>query len=132
MKKININEIDFDLEYEGYIWYSNAENPELRSKISLEDFKDLPFIIEGNLYAYQEDVSVSIKNIDGEYHIMQGSLKDLPKEQITEQEFVAHKLKNVNKIKMIQFWEELESDALLEGMKTLKPSWRAFAGFKKD
>lgn len=131
MKRINIKDINFDLEYEGYLWYSNQPKPEQRNKIRLEDFTDLPFIVEGNLYSGKEGISINIKNIDGEYFVTQGVLKDLPTDQITEQEFLAHKLDGVKKIKMIQFWNEIE-DELCEGMKTLKPGWQAFKGFIKN
>lgn len=131
MKRINIDDINFDLEYVGYIWYSNQRTPKMITKISQSDFTDLPFIIEGNLYAANEKISITIKNIDGVYFITQASLDNLPKDQITEQEFLPHKLDGVKKLKMIQFWEEFE-DELCEGMKTLKPSWQAFQGFIKN
>lgn len=132
MKRINIEDINFDLEYEGYLWYSNQQKPVKVTKIKRDDFSDLPFIVEGNLYAEDKGISIAIKNIDGDYFITQGNVVDLPEDQLTHQEFVAHKLDGVEKIKMIQFWEESENDELLEGMKTLKPCWRAFIGFKKE
>lgn len=131
MKRITIDDINFELEYEGYLWYSNASEPELRTKISKEDFTDLPFIIEGAFWAEQERVSLNIKNIDGEYHLFQVTLKNLPEDQTTQKEFLAHKLGDKKKIKILQFWEEKE-DAYLEGMTTLKPSWQAFQGFSKS
>jgi|SRR5690625_384176 len=132
MKKINIEDINFDLEYEGYLWYSNAQKPKVITKIKQEDFSKLPFIIEGNLYAKDEGISIAIKNIDGEYFITQAQVKDLPQDQVTNQKFVAHKLDDVKKIKIIQYWEESGKEELLEGMKTLIPSWKAFVGFKKN
>lgn len=132
MRNINIDDIDFDLTYEGYIWYSNKTCPEIIDNIDRSLFTDLPFIIEGNLYSRENEISISIKNIDGQYLVKQWSLKDLPKDQITTQTFIAHNLGGENKIEMIQFWEESAEDSLLEGMRTLIPSWRAFVGFKKD
>lgn len=132
MRNINIDDIDFDLTYEGYIWYSNKTCPEKKTKFYRSLFTDLPFIIEGNLYSRENEISISIKNIDGQYLVKQWDLKDLPKDQITKQTFIAHNLDGENKIEMIQFWEESAEDNLLEGMKTLIPSWRAFVGFKKD
>lgn len=131
MEIISVEKINFDLEYEGYIWYSNQSLPEQRNKISKSDFTDLPFIVEGNLYSKKDEISINIKNIDGEYFITQGILKNLPDDQITRQEFLAHKLDGIKQIKMIQFWKE-DEDELCEGMKTLKPSWQAFQGFIKD
>lgn len=134
MKRINIEDIDFSLNYEGYLWYSNAKKPEQRTSISKEDFKALPFIIEGNLYAKTngKEISISITYRDGDYFIYSADLKGLKEDQITNQEFIAHDLEGIGKIKMLQYWEESESDELLAGMKTLTPSWRAFAGFIKN
>lgn len=132
MKKIEVEDVNFDLEYEGYLWYSNEPSPEQVNEISRAHFTTLPFIVEGNLYSAKDKISVRVRNIDGAYFITQGSVKDLPAEQITRQEFVAHKLDGIAKVKMIQYWEEPEKDELLEGMKTLKPSWSAFVGFIKN
>lgn len=131
MKRITIDDINFDLEYEGYLWYSNASEPELRNKLAKEDFKNLPFIIEGAFWAEKEGISLNIKNIDGEYHLYQVTLKELPEDQTTQQEYLAHKLDGKKIIKILQFWEE-KKDANLEGMTTLKPSWQAFQGFTKS
>lgn len=131
MKRITIDDINFDLEYEGYLWYSNASEPQCPTKIAKEDFTDLPFIIEGAFWAEKEGISLNIKNIDGEYHLYQVTIKDLAQDQITQQVYLAHKLNGVKAIKMMQFWEE-KVDANLEGMATLKPSWQAFQGFIKS
>jgi len=131
MKRVEIDEIDFDLEYEGYVWYSNQQYPEIRSTIRKSDFMTMPFIIEGNLFAKNERISISIKNVDGEYLIMQGDLSGLPGDQITELEYITtHKLPGISKVKLVRFWDEVE-DEFCEGMKTLKPSWKAFKGFVK-
>ena len=49
--------------------------------------------------------------------------------------YIAHRLtdkggKSITQYKMMEAWEEIE-DPLLEGMKTLKPTWAAFCGFVK-
>src|SRR5690625_3500456 len=133
MEKINIEDINFDLEYIGYLWYSNAPTPKKITKIKQENFSELPFIIEGNLYDEKEGISIAIKNIDGEYFITRAFVNNLSKDQVTHQEFVvSNKLEGIKKIKMLQYWEETEEDELLKGMKTLIPGWKAFIGFKKD
>ena len=133
MKKIEINDINFDLEYEGYYWYSNEPKPEivLNQKVSKDIFKILPFIVEGNLYCKNKDISINIKNIDGEYKIFQADVSNLHENQVTENEYLAHDLAGIDKIKMIHFWKESKEDALLENMKTLIPAWQAFVGFIK-
>lgn len=131
MKKINIDDIDFNLDYEGYIWYSNDRKPKVNPKITKEDFKILPFIIEGNLYCKDKNISISIKNYDGKYHVYQVELNNFSKDQFTEQQYLSHGLNGVSKLKMLHYWKESEPDELLAGMKTLLPSWQAFAGFIK-
>jgi CRISPR type III-associated protein (TIGR04423 family) len=131
MKKIDINDINFDLKYEGYYWYSNQQKPELvlNQTITKDIFTILPFVVEGNLYSKEKGISINIKNIDGEYKVFQADVKDLSDEQITRNEYLAHDLAGIDKIKMIHFWEESKEDALLENMKTLIPAWQAFVGF---
>lgn len=131
MKKISIDDIDFDLNYEGYYWYSNDSKPKIVNKISKEAFTNLPFIIEGNFYCLESDISISIKHIDGAYQIYRAELNGLPIDQKTEEEYLAHDLDGIKKLKMIQYWEEGNPDELLAEMTTLIPSWQAFAGFVK-
>ena len=133
MKKISLEDIDYTLQYEGYYWYSNKQRPELvnQSIITKDIFKKLPFIVEGNLYCSSNQVSINIKNIDGAYVIYQCILADLPKNQYSLQEYIAHDLEGVSKIKMLQYWKEGEADDLLAGMTTLIPAWQAFQGFIK-
>ena len=132
MKRINVEDIDFSLSYEGYLWYSDAAKPEQKTNISKEDFKTIPFIVEGNLYSKEKEISISISFRDGEYFIYSAELKGLNDDQLTRQEYVAHDLNGIKKIKMIQYWEESNPDELLAGMRTLLPAWRAFTGFIKN
>lgn len=129
MKRIKVEDINFGLTYEGYLWYSDQKKPEQRTSISKDDFKELPFIIEGNLYSEQEQISISIKHRDGEYFIYQADLKNLKDDQKTKQAYIAHDLDGVKNIKMLHYWEESPEEELLAGMKTLVPSWQAFVGF---
>lgn len=129
MKKINIEDIDFSLNYEGYLWFSNQTKPEIRNSIQKEDFKQLPFIVEGNLYAKEQKISISIQYRDGAYFIYSVCLKDLPEEQITKHQYITHDIEVAKAIEIIQFWEDEQQSEILEGMTMLVPKWRAFAGF---
>ena len=71
------------------------------------------------------DISINIKNIDGNYLITQAQIKDL---DLESKEYLAHRLDGVGKIKLVHHWEEAPDD-LLEGMTTLVPVWMAFKGF---
>jgi CRISPR type III-associated protein (TIGR04423 family) len=133
MTKIDIDKIDYSLKFDGYYWYSNKKKPEiiLRTFISKEIFTSLPFIIEGNLFCSENELSINIKHIDGEYQVYQVILKDLPIDQISEQDYITHDLDQIGKMTLLQHWEETLPDPLLAGMTTLIPTWQAFKGFTK-
>lgn len=135
IEKISVDKIDFSLEYEGYIWYSDEDKPEIipNSKINFEPgcFSDLPFIIEGNLYHYESDLSLQIKYIDGEYHIIKFNLKEA-RNAYPENAEVKYAGKKGRNYLMLEAWEEHKlGDESLEGMAFLRPSWAAFIGFIK-
>ena len=70
---MNINDIDFTLTYEGYIWMSNEKCPQVfhpGSQVDSDLFtKKNPFVVEGYLFNKQTGISLSVKYIDGEYHV---------------------------------------------------------------
>ncbi|PZX48287.1 TIGR04423 family type III CRISPR-associated protein [Algoriphagus chordae] len=133
MKKIQVSDINFSLEYEGYIWYSNVQNPiyiDSSRPIAKEDFTDMPFIVEGYLYNNSENgKSIKIKFIDGVYQIYSVELQGIADEQCSRVEFVIKNDKR--KLKAVQFWEESQ-DSACDGMPVLKPSWIAFEGFQSS
>ena len=132
-QKITIKEIP-DFDFEGYYWYSNERRPKrvLGGKIDQSIFSDLPFVIEANFFSKKENVSIQVKNIDGDYYILQFNLSSIQDHHlIDKQDYIAHDLVDIKKYKMMEAWEE-RSDELLEGMKTLVPSWTAFVGFIND
>lgn len=127
-KKISIEEVPDNIEFEGYYWYSDEIKPRILNNeiIDKSIFKDLPFVIEANFYSASHKISLQVKNIDGEYHIGMIHLDSVD----DVQEYISHDLDGVKKFRMVEAWEEKE-DELLEGMKVLVPSWNAFAGFIK-
>ena len=132
MKIIKIEQIPFDVAFEGYYWYSNASKPVVwdNKPITKDIFTALPFIVEGNLYNESTGISINIKNIDGEYLVTQANLNDVNQENLRERNYLAHRLGNT-KIKLVHYWEESEPDELLANMTTLIPVWMAFKGFVK-
>jgi CRISPR type III-associated protein (TIGR04423 family) len=132
-QKITVNEIPDNLIVEGYYWYSYAQKPKIVSGQTIDKgiFKPLPFIIEGNFYAANENLSIQVKNIDGEYHIFKYDLNESAYIDLETKEYIAHDLEGVARYKMKEAWEAVE-DELVEGMKVLKPTWSAFAGFVKS
>jgi CRISPR type III-associated protein (TIGR04423 family) len=131
-KKITIDQIPDNIDFEGYYWYSNERKPEIidGEKIDKSIFSDLPFVVEANFYSEAEKISIQVKNIDGQYHVGEIKLESIE----NAAEYIAHDLKGINKFKMVETWEEKEDDKdnLLEGMKVLVPSWTAFAGFIRN
>jgi len=138
MKPITIDEIDYTVPYEGYVWYSGQQRPEVIKGLFDKTYFDplarnVPeslFIIEGNLYARDLKRSISIRNVDGQYLIHQADLADIDPERLTPQKYKSHRLNGEQYVEIMQYWEAVD-DELLEGMTTLVPAWTAFAGFVK-
>lgn len=118
------------LDFEGYYWYSNEKKPHIQKSgnIDLNIFTELPFVIEASFYAKREQISIQVKNIDGQYHFAQIDLKNLNPQHLRHQNYIAHDLGSIGKFQVVESWQE-QADELLEGMTTLVPAWAAFAGF---
>ena len=121
-----------DFLFDGYFWFSDAEKPQviIAKKIDKSIFSSMPFAIEANFYAPKEQVSIQARNIDGDYQIIKFSLKGVTEKPLR---YIGHDLEKEGKkfdFLMLEAWEEVEDqDNLLEAMKTLQPTWAAFAGF---
>ncbi|MDF1573308.1 MAG: TIGR04423 family type III CRISPR-associated protein [Bacteroidales bacterium] len=130
-KKIEITEIP-DLVYEGYYWYSDREKPELLKdeKITAGIFTKIPFIIEANFYSKEKNISVSVKNIDGEYLITLCDLEKVDKKNYDTRVYMGHDIQP-GKFRVAEIWEETK-DPQLDNMTTLVPAYTAFTGFVND
>ena len=119
-----------NLHYEGYLWFSNASQPEIidgafdYKKLSL-----LPFVVEGMLYSKEKGTSIRIVNIDGQYQIAK---MDIPvmNENFTKEYFAKKHFGNNQRILMYEHWQE-KTDPLNDNRLVLQPAWSAFIGFKK-
>ena len=123
-EKISLVQIPQDLQFVGYYWLSDQKKPTVQKNMGNIDhkiFSDLPFVIEANFFAPKDEISISIRNIEGEYHVWKYDLKDASSEgkKYLGKEF---------DFLMVEAWEEVE-DRSLEDMKTFVPAWAAFAGF---
>lgn len=131
--------IDKNKKYEGYIWMSDSEKPDVLKDEELKtDFTNVknPFVIEAQLFNKESLTSYSIKFIDGKYHIKEFKLeeKDLvepihfvPKSRLETKS----KSEIVKSLKFKQLWEvQKEGDPLCEGMKTKVPTALVFIGFE--
>ena len=121
-KKISIEEIPSG-NYEGYYWFSDESKPVvIRNKdIDKSIFKKLPFVVEANFYSKQEDISIQVKNIDGDYHVAMIDVKDTEAKKYVGHDIGCDFL-------LVEAWED-KKDPLLENMTTKVPTWAAFKGF---
>lgn len=137
----NINDIDYTLTYEGYLWMSDKQHPKVfhpESQIDPALFtKKNPFVVEGYLFNKQTGLSLSIKYIDGQYHIYRNIVE---KTDLDSQ----NKSKNVDTVyyltqridipskrwaAFLRYWNE-KADSSCLGMNVLEVEKEVFIGFK--
>ena len=131
-KKINIQDIP-DLNYSGYLWASDSNKPlQIDGKLDKTLIVGLPFIIEGNLWSEEDQISIQIQNIDGVYHIAHIDMKESTTIELEEKEYLAHDLQDekggTKYLKMKQAWLP-KADPLSNDFPVLQPAWEAFVGF---
>jgi CRISPR type III-associated protein (TIGR04423 family) len=127
---ISKNEIP-PFQYEGYLWRSDAKSPSVfdAKKITGEDLRELPFVIEGLLYAEEEQVSIRITNIDGKYRIAKMTLSDRHLE-LQQYALKDKKFDGKKAMEIYQHYEEKADPIMGNDWMVLEPTWFAFVGFK--
>lgn len=113
--------------YEGYIWRSDANKPQIVNGEFELDEPDVenPFIVEGMLYDATRCLSISIKYVDGRYLVA--------RHEVTETEArnaMPYKGKRMPNLKMVQLWR-VEIDKNCLDMKVQSPGAMVFVGFDK-
>lgn len=137
--RVSINDIK-DLAFEGYIWLSDKEKPEVlqnekpevlqNEKVKLPT--DLnPFIVEGQLYNKENDLSYSIKFVDGEtivneYKLTADDISNGDNELVI---FESNRMDG-KKLSFLRCWERIPDDNCM-GMPVLTLTKNIFIGFKK-
>lgn len=118
-------------KYEGYVWMSDAKEPKVlnNERFDFESIKTNPFVIEALLYSPDEEVSIHVQHT-GDYQMYAYSLKEFSQLEISEKEYLSHRLKNVSKLKFKQLWLP-EADANCEGMEVMTLKAIVFCGFLK-
>lgn len=125
--------IDKMKDAQGYLWYSDRNEPIIIHKdfeLDLDDEVN-PFVIEG--FICNSELSVSIKYVDGEYFI--NKYKLTPEDRNSEVDkddiltFRANRMPGKSQLIFRQKWQ-LKADVLCEGMEVLRPSELIFIGFK--
>jgi CRISPR type III-associated protein (TIGR04423 family) len=124
-----IEKIPASSQYEGYLWPSDAERPDVFHPGA--DFTDdfsataIPFIVEGWLYDKAEQKSYAIRYLDGKYIRTEYDLAATDKHRI---EYQAHDLQPVTRFRVAEHWAP-EEDPNCARMEVLRHAWTAFAGF---
>lgn len=119
-------------KYVGYLWYSNAQKPELyfgeEYAFTFDDNKN-PFVIEG--WLTDGKTSIQIKYVDGKHLLKKYNIEELKKSipNIVSKSYYPA-FKGVSKLEFLQFWRP-ELDEFCEGMQVLRPAEFVFVGFKK-
>lgn len=121
--------------YQGYIWRSDSDRPEvLTSDKEYGGFTPNsdgnPFIIEGNLWDEANSTSISIRYVDGRYYIHRTTLTG-ETDHSTIKKYVAHRIDEYKYLRFVQLWES-RPDPMCEGMEVLEPSKLVFIGFTND
>ena len=134
----NINDIDFTLTYEGYLWMSDENRPRVfgpESKVDYHLFDTRnPFVVEGYLLNKQTGISISIKYIDGQYHIYRNIIQDtdLNSKDVDTVYYLTQRMKTSGKewAKFLRYWKE-KADSSCLGMNVLEVEKEVFIGFIK-
>ena len=121
--------------YQGYIWRSDSDRPEvLTGDKEYGGFTPNPdgnpFIIEGNLWNEANSTSISIRYVDGLYYIHRTTLTG-ETDHSTIKKYVAHRIDEYKYLGFVQLWES-RPDPMCEGMEVLEPSKLVFIGFTND
>ena len=122
--------------YEGYLWYSDEERPQYigggYKEFEKSTLTEYPFVVEGALYSIEDNKSLTIRCLDGEYYIHEIDFNIIEDNRAYYQ-VIPHKwlvAKDANrKVCMLEVWA-LVQDPLCAGMSTFQASFWAFKGFK--
>ena len=131
--------------YEGYLWYSNAQSPQVIDKEEFEltiDDNHNPFIVEGQLCDVHNRHSISIKFVDGQYIIKEYDFTedDFSNPEIEVKTFLSNRMEvktflsnrmEGKKLQFLQYWRA-EKDPLCEHMEVLQSAELVFVGFDKN
>lgn len=138
MGRISINDIK-PLSYEGYLWMSDQEEPEVydNKPITLPKVGDTPFVVEGQLFNKAKGLSYSIKFVDGQYIVQEYAVTEADKNNC-DNEIKTYESNRMGdrRLQFLRYWEEvLDSDnytdtAHPKGLPVLTQTKNVFIGFK--
>ncbi len=137
--KINLDKIPTNINYEGYLWWSDKENPDVYQNQSIitQEEKPIwptmstnPFIVEGNLWDRINKISYLIRFIDGTYLVYKFDLLNIDYKEIIEFSYLPYRMPDsIIKLYFKEVWTS-KKDPLCNGFDVLQPVFIAFTGFK--
>ena len=134
-KKISLAELPITDSFEGYLWYSNMNTPEIFYDKLITDLptdSSNPFIIEGNLWNSKNKISYLIKYIDGQHHVYEykfNSHDDIGNCKSVQKKYLPNRFEpRVKKLKFLEFWRPVK-DEFCNGFDVLQPAELVFIGF---
>ena len=140
MGRICIKDIK-PLTYEGYLWMSDQENPAVyeNDSVTLPEEGANPFVVEGQLYNEKEELSYSIKFVDGQYIVQEYEVTETdmksPDNQIKT--YLSNRMGD-KKLQFLRYWEEVPDEDNFtdsnnpKGLPVLTQTKNVFIGFKKQ
>ena len=130
--KKKLLDIPTNVNYNGYLWWSNAQEPNVFQNEMLPEWlieTDNPFIMEGNLADTQNQLSYAIRFFDGEYIVNRFDLKDLSSNEFIFKSYLPNRFPlNIKNLCFKEFWKP-EEDEFCDDMPVLKPAEVVFIGF---
>lgn len=136
MGRVSIKEIgQLTLKgYVGYLWWSDKEEPELLidghgpDKLPIDG--ENPFVVEGQLYNKNEDISYSIKYVDGKYVVKKytGIKEDIENKDNEEKVYLSNRMDG-RWLKFLRYWEEKSDEPDKDSFPVLTQTKNVFIGF---
>ena len=142
MGRISINQIKA-LPYEGYLWMSDKEQPQIynQENISLPKEGDNPFVVEGMLYNKANELSYSIRFVDGEYIVQEFKVTqaDIKNPENQEKVYEPNRMDDLKgkRLRFLRYWEEVldednyKDEQNPDGLPVLTLTKNVFIGFKE-
>ena len=142
MGRISINQIKA-LPYEGYLWMSDKEQPQVfnQENISLPKEGENTFVVEGMLYNKENELSYSIRFVDGEYIVLEFKVTeaDIKNPDNQEKVYEPNRMDDLKgkRLRFLRYWEEVldednyKDEQYPDGLPVLTLTKNVFIGFKE-
>jgi len=119
---------------EGYLWWSDQQEPDIYDGAAFDicfDETKNPFVVEGQLYDKDENLSYSIKYVDVKYLISKYKVEasDRTNKDNELKSFLSNRMGN-RRLQFLRYWEEKEDENCMN-MPVLTFIKNVFVGFKE-